>query len=84
MQVADLSRLPEVLADSDGPFSACTEYLEEHALHRRELAADEYALDYKSIAVVVSPAVLAYGDHDGTDFSNDTRHVLKKAVVWME
>lgn len=65
-------------------FSACTEFLEEHPLHRHELDHDPQALDERSVGVVVSPSIILYGDAHAQDYSLETRNVLKRAVVWME
>ncbi|KAI9866989.1 MAG: hypothetical protein M1813_000387 [Trichoglossum hirsutum] len=62
-------------------FSSNSDYLEHHPLHNLELHDDESCLDEKPVALVTHPAVVAYGNAEGSDYS--TGKVWKKAVVWM-
>jgi hypothetical protein len=50
-------------------------------LHTAELEEDEDCMNGKPILFIFHPAVILYGDSEGTDYS--TRRILKKAVVWM-
>lgn len=84
MTVLDLVGLDQSIISIGQSFSGRTDVLEAHPLHRRELHIDRGALDGRKIAMVASPAIVIYGDTDGQDFSDETYHVLKKAVVWME
>ena len=68
-------------AESALKFSSQSSLLEYHELHNVLMAQDGRALDGKTVAIVTHPAVLAYGDPEGSDYSKRT--VWKKAVVWM-
>jgi hypothetical protein len=50
-------------------------------LHTADLSDDEHCMDGLPVLMVFHPAVIAYGDSEGTDYSR-TR-ILKQAVVWM-
>jgi hypothetical protein len=52
-------------------------------LHRLDDEEDP-RLNGKSISIVVHPAVLAIGTHDGENYDPDRPRVLAKAVVWVE
>jgi hypothetical protein len=57
------------------------EYLEEHPSQKAQVMENEASLDGKPIWLVVHPAVLAYGDSDGSNY--DAFNVWKKATVWI-
>jgi hypothetical protein len=63
------------------PYSRKNKVLAASGLHTAELEEDEKCMDGQPILLVFHPAVILYGDSEGTDYS--TRRILKKAVVWM-
>lgn len=62
-------------------YSHQSNYLDSHAQHNRDLDRSESALDGKPVLLLTSPAVVAVGTIDGTDY--DQERVWKKGVVWM-
>jgi hypothetical protein len=69
-----MDKLPKTFDHIDG-------LLEAHPLHNNEIEDDEACLDGKDILIVSQPAIIAYGNLDGSDYSTET--ILRKAVVWM-
>ncbi|KAK4152181.1 hypothetical protein C8A00DRAFT_16488 [Chaetomidium leptoderma] len=63
----------------DQPFTARSEYLKAHPLHR--LYEDDDRCDGWFVSVVAHPAVLGFGSTDGKDYS--TPRVWMKAEVWL-
>jgi hypothetical protein len=55
--------------------------MDTHQLHRKHVDDDPAFLDGLPIALVSHPALVRFGNEDGTDFSVTT--VLKKAICWM-
>jgi hypothetical protein len=64
------------------PFSKDSKVWTASGLHTAQLSEDEYSLEELPILMVVHPAVIAYGDSEGLNYS--TKRILKKAVVWMQ
>jgi hypothetical protein len=62
-------------------FQARSSLLDHHPLHNLEVSEDGDCLNGAYVAIVSHPAVVAYGDSAGQDFSR--RKIWKKAVVWM-
>ncbi len=63
-------------------FQSGSDIMEPHWIHIRQFENDERSLDGKRVAGVAHPAVVAFGDSEGKDYSK--RKVWKKAIVWME
>lgn len=62
-------------------FSSRSDLLEHHNLHLLQLDDDETCLDGSRVVLVTHPAVVAYGNAEGSDYG--TQRIWKKAVVWM-
>lgn len=68
-------------AESALKYSSQSPLLEYHELHNVLMTQNGRALDGNHVAVVTHPAVVAYGDPEGGDYSKRT--IWRKAVVWM-
>lgn len=62
------------------PFTADSKLMQPHGVHGDDSGSRE--LDGKRVVVVVHPAVLGTGTHDGEHY--ETSRVWTKAVVWLE
>lgn len=69
------------LADLPETFSYDHPLLEAHQLHNKHLNDNPARLDGLPILVVTHPAVLSFGNNEGSDYS--VCSVLKKAICWM-
>jgi len=69
-----MQKLPPIYENNNDTLAA-------HPLHNGQLDEDSKAFHRKPILLVTHPALLAYGDSTGTEYS--VPRVLKKAVVWM-
>ena len=62
------------------PFSVNSDTMEPHT--KMEIEEDDHSWDGKPVDLVITPAILAYGDERGDNYSSFK--VWSKAVVWME
>lgn len=74
LEIKTLAQLPE-------KFSHKNPELEAHQIHNKYLNSDQTQFDGKTILIVTHPAIIIYGNEDGTDYT--VPHVLKKAVCYM-
>ena len=62
-------------------FAVDSTLMQAHNLHKLDDPKD-HRMDGKRIKLVVHPAVLRYGSHDGEDY--DRSQVWAKAIVWLD
>ncbi|KAK4560612.1 hypothetical protein LTR86_005190 [Recurvomyces mirabilis] len=72
------SSLPDLRKE---PFAVDSTLMQAHNLHKLDDPKD-HRLDGKRIKLVVHPAVLRYGTHDGEDYERS--QVWAKAIVWLD
>lgn len=75
LRVVKLESLPSLVFNHWHPF------IEAHSSHRAQLDEDESSLDGREICQMLHPAIVVFGNSDGTDYDKIT--TWKKAIVWM-
>jgi hypothetical protein len=53
-------------------------------LHKLEDPTNQEFYEGKMMKIMVHPAILAIGTHDGDHYDYDHTQVLAKAVVWLD
>lgn len=75
LRVMRLQNLPSLVYDHTNPF------IEAHSSHRAQLDEDESLLDGREICQMLHPAIVVFGNSDGTNYDKMT--TWKKGIVWM-
>jgi hypothetical protein len=75
LQVVRLENLPSSVFDHRNPV------IEAHSSHRAQLDEDESLLDGHEIGQMLHPAIVVFGNSDGTNYDKMT--IWKKAIVWI-